>query len=240
MSDAVVIALIGAVPATIGAYATLLEAQAKRRDTQLRRDSDAAAASAAVAPPVTTGPAATPAPAPSATPGSRPHGGTALPPPRNPLRLVATVVGAVVVTVAVVLVAALVLDGDDEKGGPVDTVVRVPGDQPWTDTGIDVEAGELVRIMATGEVFHSTELGEKSGPDGKPDTGDYPTNVIDGVDHNTLIGRIGATDPFKVGSSTEFAARRDGRLWLRVNDAGIENNSGEFSAHVQVPNRPAA
>ena len=50
----------------------------------------------------------------------------------------------------------------------------------------------------------------------------------------------GATAPFKVGSSTEFAARRDGRLWLRVNDAGIENNSGEFNAHVQVPNRPAA
>lgn len=238
MSDAVVIALIGAVPATIGAYATLLEAKAKRRDTQLRRDPDAATTSAPVVAPVTTGPAGIPTPALSPT-GSPPHGGTALPPPRNPLRLVVTVVGAVLVTVAVVLAAAVVLDGDDEKDGPIDAMVRVPGDQPWTDTGIDVEAGELVRIMATGEVFHSTENGEKSGPDGKPGTGDYPTNVIEGVDHNTLIGRVGATDPFEVGSSKEFAARRDGRLWLRVNDAGIENNSGEFSAHVQVPNRPA-
>jgi len=100
-----------------------------------------------------------------------------------------------------------------------------------------VHAGELVVLTATGQVVHSIELGQKSGPDGDPGKR-YPTNVLPEADHNALIGRIGARDPFLVGSSTEFAARGDGRLWLGVNDAGVDNNSGAFTAHVRVPNRP--
>ena len=117
-------------------------------------------------------------------------------------------------------------------GGDGSTSVTVPGAQSWTDTAIDLQADDRVEITATGSVHHN-EIAS-TGPDGDPEVGSH-YNVIGDLDHGGLIGRItDAGDPFAIGSGTTFDAPEDGRLYLGINDVGVDNNSGEFDASVTV------
>jgi hypothetical protein len=73
-----------------------------------------------------------------------------------------------------------------------------------------------------------------TGPDGDPE-GLSEYSLIGDLNHAGLIGRItDAGDPFAIGSDADFDADEDGRLYLGINDTGVENNSGEFEASVTV------
>jgi hypothetical protein len=109
--------------------------------------------------------------------------------------------------------------------------VTVPGDQIWTETDLDCDAGAALAITAEGTVFHNDEV--STGPDGDP-TVSSEFNVVPEVAHAALIGRIGEGDPFFVGSAISGTCQAAGPLFLGVNDRGPENNSGEFNATVEV------
>ena len=126
--------------------------------------------------------------------------------------------------------------------GPVVTVpavqVIVEGNVAWTDTGVDVQAGDLVRIQAIGGVTPGAGR-PVDGPDGDPDPAlrTSPPNIPELPDtrHAALIGRFTDTGtPFLVGSGAEVRAERDGRLFLGINDLGLENNTGSFVATIEV------
>ncbi|MGH3116063.1 MAG: hypothetical protein ACRDQ2_02930 [Gaiellales bacterium] len=215
MSDAVLVALIAAVPGTITAVATLLEVTYRRRE--------------AAAAPAPRSPAAPPEPPPPTQP--TPRSSRPLPPRGSQLRLPVIVIGGLVLTVAVALLAAAVLDTED---GPSSVSVSVSGTKRWTNTGLNVSAGDEVAITASGEVFHSVEQQRKAGPDGEPNT-KYPSNVLMSADHGALLGMIGGDgDPFFVGDDRRFRAEQSGVLYLGINDTGIENNSGAFEADITV------
>lgn len=217
MSESILVALITAVPGTITAVVTLLELAERRREAKQRRGGGQ--------------------PRPPRPTGRRPR---PLPRRGSPLRLPTIVLGGLLLTVAVGLVAALVLDGGDDDGeeGPLVVSTTVPGTRRWTNTGITLEVGDQVTVTASGEVFHSVELQRKAGPDGEPGTR-FPSNVLMSADHGALLGMIGGDgEPFFVGDDQQFDAPASGQLFLGINDTGVENNSGEFRAQVTVRRAP--
>ena len=112
--------------------------------------------------------------------------------------------------------------------------VTVDARRPFTDTGIDVAVGDRVSISATGTIFHSSS--SSTGPNGEAERRDLRQfNVLSDENHGGLIGRIGENGAlFPVGSDFSSGGLAPGRLLLGVNDAGLDNNSGAFTATVTV------
>jgi hypothetical protein len=112
--------------------------------------------------------------------------------------------------------------------------VTVDARKAWTDTGVDIISGDRVSVSATGTIFH--DASGTTGPNGVAERLDLQQfNVLKGENHAGLIGRIGDTGtPFAVGSDFASTNLAPGRLFLGVNDQGVDNNSGAFSAVVTV------
>jgi hypothetical protein len=112
--------------------------------------------------------------------------------------------------------------------------VTVDARRTFTDTGVDVAVGDRVAVTASGSIFH--DASGSTGPNGVAERRDLRQfNVLDSENHGALIGRIGETGaPFSVGSDFSSASLAPGRLFLGVNDAGVENNSGAFTATITV------
>jgi hypothetical protein len=117
--------------------------------------------------------------------------------------------------------------------------VTVPGNQGWTKTGVYLAKGERLSITASGKVDpdgprHRTS---PAGPDGIADETLSRYSVLPGAPHAALIGQVlgGRGGPFPVGS--HYHADRvdqDGPLQLRVNDKGFPENTGAFTARIEV------
>jgi hypothetical protein len=126
-------------------------------------------------------------------------------------------------------------DETTEESGPevlIDTTFPVLATQIWTDTGVDLEKGQQVTITASGEV--EAAAGLTNGPEGVPELR-IDSNLIDTADHNALVARIGEFgEPFYVGPEADFEAAEDGRLYLGVNDDGVDNNTGEYTIDLRV------
>jgi hypothetical protein len=166
------------------------------------------------------------------------------PPPIPPWALV---LGAAAVALIVLALGAWLLtrsgDGSQDTSdttasvtvsepGRVSSPVTVDGTKPWTDTGIDVSKGDLVEVTATGSVFHNEFA--STGPEGIPNTPLLAT-PLPSANHAGLLGRVAQDGaPFFVGASSTFTADRDGRLFLGINDGGLENNRGQWDATVTV------
>ncbi|MGH9279279.1 MAG: toll/interleukin-1 receptor domain-containing protein [Acidimicrobiales bacterium] len=221
--------------------AALQQAEAARREQEARM---------AQTQPVVPAP---PPPPPEPPIGWRPQGPAPYPSPspppvsprsdgsKGPLIAAIAVAAVVVVGLLVALVAVSGGGGDgdstvDTSPGPdvITETVTVRSDVPWNDTGIDIEDGQTLEIVASGRV--ATAKGSPSRdsePDGKPGE-EFGNNVIPGVKHGALIGMIGNGEPFEVGAYRAGVIEGSGRLYLGVNDKGIENNDGSYTATITV------
>jgi hypothetical protein len=110
--------------------------------------------------------------------------------------------------------------------------LRVNANQPWNDTGIDVKAGDLVSFQATGQINFAEGSNLVAGPDGH--SGSLaPTNPVAGMPLGGLVGKVGNSAPFPIGSNTQpIRMPAKGRLMLGVNDGEVRDNSGFFSVVV--------
>lgn len=122
--------------------------------------------------------------------------------------------------------------------GPVKTtVIDVVAKRDWTSTGLIIKRGDLIRITATGTVTLDPVSGASSGAEGTELTDlkklmpDRPTGA--------LIGVIGADndDFIFVGRSVEFEARRDGLLFLSVNEGVLADNTGAYKATIELQSK---
>ena len=140
----------------------------------------------------------------------------------------------------------LVLSGVDQASPGA---MLVPGNSPWTDTGVEVQAGQPVTITAQGQIHVGKlrDTGDGSqrsvGPEGTflysdelhgrdfplPAAGSGPAPCF------CLIARIGAGAPFFVGQACSLRAPASGRLYLGVNDFDPFGNLGGFLAEVSLP-----
>ena len=111
--------------------------------------------------------------------------------------------------------------------------IQVAANKPWTDTGIDVRAGETVVFQASGEVTIGRSPGQTASVDGNGSyhSAQYPEPNAPG---GALIGKIGNNGrPFGIGSQSQpLPMPASGRLFLGVNDNEIGDNAGAFSVVV--------
>jgi hypothetical protein len=146
-------------------------------------------------------------------------------------------VGAVAAAVgAAGLAAALALAGGRSTGSAGRTV-KVPATQAWTDTHVGCTSGALLQITASGTIVHNTATSQSAvGPDGDSNPSLRQFNVPDlpDVNHGALISSIDRLQPyFVVGKQTTLRCPRAGGLFLGINDAGLTNNSGQFTAVIK-------
>jgi hypothetical protein len=111
---------------------------------------------------------------------------------------------------------------------------------PATDsvpTGLTIEQGSTVHIIATGNVKFGADIGPGYTADGANDAADsgYPAP---GLRRLSLVCRIGNAW-HQGGVSTEFTASDEGTMSLQANDYDLSNNSGTWSVTVVIT-RPAA
>jgi len=124
--------------------------------------------------------------------------------------------------------------------------IKIPSSQVWTDTAVELRAGDTIVITVEGTL--ELPQGKSCGPEGLPRglkdlLKVYPVNEV-GL--GAAIGRIGSNDvalPFPVGAKKEVQVRRAGHLFLGVNFAN-ESLSGEYTAKVEFtkrgPEKPTA
>jgi hypothetical protein len=106
---------------------------------------------------------------------------------------------------------------------------RVDANQQWTNTGINVRAGDLVSFRATGRIAFGQGATQTAGPDGNDSlrNTNYPVGVMP---VGGLIGRVGNGAPFPIGSNSQpIRMPANGTLMLGVNDDAVGDNSGFFS-----------
>lgn len=141
-----------------------------------------------------------------------------------------------------------------------ETTVTVSSVDFWTDTKIEVKAGQAITIQATGEIYGQYNPPEHIwgplGPDGQTDEIADSLWMLPGAPKIALIAKIGKEGkPFKIGSGTKISTEYDGQLFLGVNDrvylhpedhhyiegespqihAGCyEDNKGEFTVRIRV------
>ena len=116
------------------------------------------------------------------------------------------------------------------------TTVRVRADNTsngWTNSGITVRRGQLLRITATGRV--TLGQGRTANPAGVRTIADAGKLMRD-EPTGALIAVIGDNnDEFIfIGARREFTAQRDGVLFLGVNEANLGDNTGSYEATVGV------
>jgi hypothetical protein len=111
--------------------------------------------------------------------------------------------------------------------------VSVPGNQAWTDTGLDVREGDRILFAATGQIRLSANRTHIAGPGGAGAIRS-PNYPVPAVPAGALIGRIGDGAPFLIGSGrTAIAMPGSGRLQLGINDDDVRDNSGTFQVRIQ-------
>ena len=113
----------------------------------------------------------------------------------------------------------------------------IPTAQPWTDTGVDLQTGDVLQI-------HSSpgETCDPAGVSGGPGAGLPVVTAPAGA----LIARLQSQGtPVLVGSGKELKVDEPGHLFLGVNTAGAPPCSGTFAVKIHIaaaaaPTVPAA
>jgi len=103
----------------------------------------------------------------------------------------------------------------------------------WTNSGLVARRGQRIRINASGRITLgggrvSTPTGLTGVTDNEKLMRSYPTGgliAVIGDDNDDFIF---------VGDGTEFVARRDGLLFLSVNEGELSDNSGNFAVHLVI------
>lgn len=136
-------------------------------------------------------------------------------------------------------IAAIGLALRSSMGGNTGAVVTVqrdiPATQVWTDMNLHCASGDNLQIAVSGTVMHEDSARGEVGPTGLTDPRYHRWNVPGLPDANTVavIGSLDQALPlFVVGNGTTYTCPREGALFLGVNDIGVQNNSGKFTAKI--------
>ena len=101
----------------------------------------------------------------------------------------------------------------------------------WIDSGVDVRRGERIRVDATGTIYAGRS---RITPAGLSSTDPYAP--LPRVAEGALIGVIGNdydSPIIELGASREFAADRDGRLYLTANRSSYTDARGAFNVRIR-------
>src|SRR4029453_269854 len=116
--------------------------------------------------------------------------------------------------------------------------VDVPLGPNWIDSGIDLRRSERVQTTASGTILAGRS---RITPDGLR-TGD-PSSPLPSAAEGMLIGAIGNDQNapvLELGTSREFVADRDGRLYLTANRGTYTDARGSFTVQIKRERDQAA
>ena len=120
--------------------------------------------------------------------------------------------------------------GGRRPAGMRDRAMVVESTVDWTDTGIDVRAGQTIFVEASGQVRWGRD--RRDGPGGERNSPFNAGRPMPNRPAAALIGRIGR-DVFFIGDDRgPIQIRGGGRLELGVNDDYLPDNSGSFRVTV--------
>lgn len=108
----------------------------------------------------------------------------------------------------------------------VTTTFKVAASRDWQPL-MQVQKGDVLQIRATG--VWCNDVGQRKRFTTNAD-GDPHRNVSDFIPntpYSALIGRVGE-QRFLVGSSATIHVQEDGKLEMRINDKGTDDNDGEL------------
>ena len=112
--------------------------------------------------------------------------------------------------------------------------VTIPGNAPGdVDTGIDLQTGDRVVVSASGSFNPGCFLCGNTGPDGYTFIADnrFP---LPGVREYSLLGKTNGSY-FYIGAGKDWVhTGGSSRLFLRINDFLMSDNSGSYTANIQV------
>ena len=116
--------------------------------------------------------------------------------------------------------------------------IQLTGEQLWSDTGIDVQAGERVVITASGKLRYS-DAQDDNGPEGRTRGFSDLMRILPFNDagRGALIGLIGdaaTSQPLLIGAHRDIAAPISGRLSVGINQAKNDTATGTYSVRIEV------
>jgi hypothetical protein len=109
--------------------------------------------------------------------------------------------------------------------------VQVTLDSNWIDSGIQLRRNERVQVSATGTIVVGRT---RITPDGL--RSNDPTAPLPRANEGELIGAIGDDSRapiMELGSTREFVADRDGRLYLTANRGAYNDARGSFTVQIR-------
>jgi len=113
-------------------------------------------------------------------------------------------------------------------------LVMVNPTERWTDTGMRVEAGDVIVMDAEGTIQMSDDPGDMATPTGSRTGRLAPDAPLPGQPAGMLLGRIDDAPAFAVGSQRSVRASSSGTLYLGVNDDFLDDNAGEYRVVITV------
>lgn len=112
-------------------------------------------------------------------------------------------------------------------------LIKVHADQAWQASGISIEAGDLLIVRYVSGLWSPWPGGayDALGSGGDPRC---TCNVLQGVSHAALIGKIGESEPFFVGGNFQHRMGEAGMLYFGINDSRLTDNSGALLVQVEI------
>jgi len=110
--------------------------------------------------------------------------------------------------------------------------VRVNAKQRWTDTGIDVRAGDILTFESNGTIQMSGDTNDKATPAGSTNGRRAPEAPLLNQLAGSLIARIGGVGPIYIGDRGSVTVPVTGHVYLGVNDDYLDDNAGFFTVRV--------
>jgi hypothetical protein len=112
-------------------------------------------------------------------------------------------------------------------------IIEVEAVEGWNNTRIKIHEGDVLTITYVSDSW-SPWPGEEFDAIGSGGDPRCRCNVMDGVSHAALIGRIGHHDPFIVGKLYHHKVGESGFLYLGINDVDLYDNSGQLRVSVEI------
>lgn len=112
----------------------------------------------------------------------------------------------------------------------------ISGKAKWLDTGIDLKAGQLIEISATGKILWNLKDKKYCNPNGASPFTQESSNTLPAIGTGALIGKVGngSSDYFFVGTGQKINATTAGRLYLGINDDDTTDNEGCYRVRVKT------
>jgi EF hand len=116
-------------------------------------------------------------------------------------------------------------------------LITVSPAERWTDTGMWVEAGDMITFDAEGSVQMSDNPSDIATPAGARSGRFAPDAPLRNRPAGMLIARVGNSGVMAVGDHRTGRAPVSGELFLGVNDDYLQDNHGEYRVSITVQPR---